>query len=188
MPRTRSLAYSELRIGILAVAAIVIAAIVIFMLSGQGGFFWQRYYLKTQFDDVPGLKPGAPVRVAGVEVGSVAAIRFEDAHVEIVLRLSKDMQPRVRTTSVAYLGTMGLLGQSTVDITASERGQPIPEWGYVPSQRTPGQLSDVAASASKGLQETTRLIEDVRRGRGTVGKLFTDDQLYRDVESFVAAA
>ena len=66
MPRTRSLAWSELKIGVLTIVAIVIAAVTIFMLTGGRGFFWQRYTLKTRFPNVAGLKPGSPVRVAGV--------------------------------------------------------------------------------------------------------------------------
>lgn len=49
MPRTRSLAWAELKIGLLSVFAIVMATMLIFLLSGQGGFFWQRYSLKTVF-------------------------------------------------------------------------------------------------------------------------------------------
>ena len=89
MPRTRSLAFSELKIGILAVAALVIAAIVIFMLSGQGGFFWQRYPLKTRFADVAGPQDRGPVRVAGVEVGPVTAIEFVGDRVEVVFEVSR---------------------------------------------------------------------------------------------------
>ena len=51
MPRTRSLAWSELRIGVLTIVAIVIAAVLIFSLTGTRGFFWQRYQLKTKFGD-----------------------------------------------------------------------------------------------------------------------------------------
>ena len=58
MPRTRSLAWSELKIGLLTLIAIVIAAGVIFLLSGEGGFFWQRYTLKAQFPNAGGLKTG----------------------------------------------------------------------------------------------------------------------------------
>ena len=47
MPRTRSLAWSELRIGVLTISAIVIAAVLIFSLTGTRGFFWQRYPLKS---------------------------------------------------------------------------------------------------------------------------------------------
>ena len=71
MPRTRSLAWSELKIGALTIVAIGIAAVLIFILTGSRGFFWQRYILKTRFADAAGLKPGSPVRVAGVQVGSV---------------------------------------------------------------------------------------------------------------------
>src|SRR5262249_17854143 len=74
MPRTRSLAWSELRIGVLTISAIVIAALLIFSLTGTRGFFWQRYSLKTKFPDVAGLTPGSPVRVAGVEVGTVKTV------------------------------------------------------------------------------------------------------------------
>jgi phospholipid/cholesterol/gamma-HCH transport system substrate-binding protein len=74
MPRTRSLGWSELKIGLMTLAAIAIAAAVIFLLSGSGGFFWQRYALRAKFTNVAGLKTGAPVRVSGVEVGSVKDI------------------------------------------------------------------------------------------------------------------
>jgi len=50
MPRTRSLAWSELKIGLLTIIALVIAVATIFLLTGGRGFFWQRYNLKTRFN------------------------------------------------------------------------------------------------------------------------------------------
>lgn len=188
MPRTRSLAFSELKIGILAVTALAITAFVVLMLSGSGGFFWQRYTLKTQFADVAGLKVGAPVRVAGVEVGSVETIEFAGDKVEVVFQLSKVMRPRVTTESMASLGSLSLLGQATIDISPASSGQPIPDWGYVRSGRAPGQLADVASSASEGLQEATRLLREMREGKGTIGRLFNDESLYREVDAFVSSA
>ena len=79
MPRTRSLAWSELKIGVLTITAIVIAAITIFMLMGGKGFFWQRYTLKTKFPNVAGLKSGSVVRIAGVEVGAVDSVEITGA-------------------------------------------------------------------------------------------------------------
>ena len=69
MPRTRSLAWAELKVGLITVFAIFMTALLIFLLSGGAGFPWQQYSLKTVFDNIPGLKEGAPVRVAGLEVG-----------------------------------------------------------------------------------------------------------------------
>ena len=188
MPRTRSLAFSELKIGILVVAATIIAAVVIFMLSGQQGCAWQRYSLKTRFADVSGLKVGAPVRVAGVEVGTVTGIEFVGPQVEVTFSLSRRMKERVTSESMAALGSLSLLGQSTVDITAARRGRPIPEWGYVRSGRLPGQISDVATNATKSLEETTRVLQDIREGKGTIGRLITDDTVYREVQQLLLAA
>ena len=85
MPRTRSLAWSQLKVGILAVAALVLAAVFVMSVGGQG-FSWQQYRLKTRFTDIVGLKTGAVVRVAGVEVGTVDSIEFVGAEVEVVLQ------------------------------------------------------------------------------------------------------
>ena len=71
MPRTRSLAWSELKIGMLTITAVAIAMVLVFSLTGGKGWFWQRYTLKTRFPNVAGLAAGSPVRVAGLQVGSV---------------------------------------------------------------------------------------------------------------------
>ncbi len=188
MPRTRSLKWSELKIGIMAVVAMVIAAALIVALGGEGGFFWQRYTLNVKFPNAGGVQKGSPVRVAGVTVGSVTEIRFVGSDVEMGLELRDDMQERVRTASRATIGSVSLLGEGAVDITATTSGQPIPEGGYVPSDPLPPQLADVTAEANKGITELTALISDVRAGKGTVGKLMTDEQLYSELRQFTSAA
>lgn len=188
MPRTRSLAWSELKVGVLTVVALGITMVTIFTLTGTRGFFWQRYNLKTRFDNVAGLKSGSPVRVAGVEVGSVSDVVFAEDKVDVTLEINKDQRPRITTLSVAKLGSVSLLGESAVDVTASTRGTPIPDWGYIPQGRAAAQISDITDQASQGIDELTKLAHDARQGRGTVGKLMTDDQLYADLRNFVATA
>ena len=188
MPRTRSLKWSELKIGIMSVVALLIAGALILALGGEGGFFWQRYNLKVKFANAGGVQRGSPVRVSGVTVGSVKDIEFIGSEVEMALELREDMQERVRTTSRATIGSVSLLGEGAVDINATTTGQPIPEWGYVPSNPPPPQLSDVTAGANKGITELTALITDIRAGKGTVGKLMTDEQLYAELRQFTSAA
>jgi phospholipid/cholesterol/gamma-HCH transport system substrate-binding protein len=188
MPRTRSLAWAQLKIGIVALVALGLAILLIFLVSGEGGMFWQRYHLKTVFSEIPGLKEGAPVRVAGVEVGSVSALEFIGDRVEVTMQLAKEHQTRITNTSTASLGAVSLLGEAAVDITPSSPGTPIPEWGYVPATRAVGSLADVTTTATRSLEEATKLIAGIREGRGTVGRLFTDDQLYREINGFVDAA
>ena len=188
MPRTRSLAWSELKIGVLTVVAVVITVLTVFLLTGARGFFWQRYNLKTQFGSVPGLKAGSPVRVAGVEVGTVKSVDLVGDRVDVALEVNKNMRGRITDRSTATLGSVSMLGESAVDITPASSGTPIPEWGYVPERATRGMLSTMAPEASEGIEEITGLVHDVRQGRGTVGKLMTDDRLYTEMQKFVSTA
>ena len=188
MPRTRSLAWSELKIGVLTIAAIVIAAVLIFSLTGNRGFFWQRYILKTRFPNVAGLATGSPVRVAGKEVGSVRSVDFAGEQIDVTFDVNKTVRDKITDQSRATLGSVSLLGEGAVDITPSTQGTPIPEYGYVPASRPAPQLSDLTSTAGQGLDELNALLHDMRQGRGTVGKLVTDDQLYAELRRFVASA
>jgi len=188
MPRTRSLAWSELKVGVVTIAAIAIACLLIFSLTGSRGFFWQRYSLKTRFPDVAGLATGAPVRIAGVQVGSVKRMEFAGDQVDVIFEVNKENRARITDRSTAVLGSVSLLGTSAVDITASIQGTPLPDWGYVRPARPKAQLSDVAEKANLGIEEITGLLHDVRQGKGTAGKLLTDDQLYAELNRFVLTA
>jgi phospholipid/cholesterol/gamma-HCH transport system substrate-binding protein len=188
MPRTRSLAWSELKIGVITVVALLLAATLIFLLSGDTGFFWERYSIKTIFDDIAGLKEGAPVRVAGVEVGAVSDITFVGERVEVTMELKQENRERITTESRAMLGSVSLLGEAAVDITPSSKGTPIPEWGYVQSGPTAQSIAEATAKVSAGLEEATGLLKDIRAGRGTVGQLFTNESIYRDLERFINSA
>lgn len=188
MPRTRSLAWSELKVGVLTIAALVIGAVLIFTLTGSRGFAWQRYTLKTRFGNVAGLASGSPVRVAGVEVGSVTGITFADAQVDVTFELKKELRPRITDQSIASLGSVSLLGESAVDITPATAGTPIPDFGYVKAGRSKGSVADVSEQATAAIEQITVLLKDIHGGRGTVGKLITDEQLYADLRRFTESA
>lgn len=188
MPRTRSLAWSELKIGVLFSVALAIAAVAIFTLTGTKGFFWQRYSLKTRFPNAAGLTVGSPVRVAGVEVGSVRGVNLVGEEVDIVLEINKDQRNLITTGSVAKLGSISLLGEGAVDITPSTKGTPVPDWGYITPGKTPKAFADIADQASEGIDEVNGLIRDMRGGKGTAGKFMTDDRLYVELQQFVATA
>jgi phospholipid/cholesterol/gamma-HCH transport system substrate-binding protein len=188
MPRTRSLAWSELKIGVVAVAALVLATILVVAVGGAAGFSWQRYDLKTKFPDVKGLKTGAVVRVAGVEVGKVSDVRLAGAEVEVGLEVKKENQQRITTESRASIGSLSLLGEPVIDITPSTSGTPLKDGDYIPAGRAPGQLSDVADGARESLEQLTAIMKDIRAGKGTIGKVFADDALYKEITNFVNTA
>ena len=188
MPRTRSLAWSELKIGVMAVIALALTALLVVAVGGASGFAWERYDLRTNFANVQGLKSGAIVRVAGVEVGKVTRVELSGTGVDVHLSLKKENQSRVTTESYASIGSMSLLGEPLIDVSPSSTGTPLKDGDVIKSRRPAAQISDVAETANEGIVQATALLTDLREGRGSLGKLFTDDQLYRELNAFMAAA
>jgi phospholipid/cholesterol/gamma-HCH transport system substrate-binding protein len=178
----KALTWTELRVGVVALVSLGILAVTILYIGGGGGTpFTPRYDLKALMSDVNGLKPGAPVRVGGVEVGTVTRVGFasRDARgmVEVTMRLDRRVQAQVTTDSQAQLGSLGLLGEKAVDISSSTRGTPIEEKGYVPAASEDpfkGLLSD----ASESTAHMRRILSRLDAGEGLVGKALRDEELY----------
>src|SRR5439155_12249749 len=108
--------------------------------------------------------------------------------VDVIFDMRKDLRDRITTGSIARLGSVSLLGEGAIDISPSTRGTPIPEWGYVPAGKPPLQIADITDQASASVDQITGLVRDLRAGKGTAGKLMTDEQLYLEMNRFVAAA
>ena len=106
MPRTHSLAWAELKFGIIFVFALVMAGLLIFAVGGGGGMPWQNYTLKGRFGNVAGLMAGSPVRVAGVQVGSVDQVNLSESGVEVWFNVKDDFRPLVTDRSKAVIGSI----------------------------------------------------------------------------------
>ena len=188
MPRTRSLAWAELKFGLIAVFALVMSGLLIFAVGGSGGFFWQNYPLKVRFPNVAGLMSGSPVRVAGVEVGSVSDVTLVPNGAEVTFNVVDDMKALITDRSSAKIGSISLLGEGAVDIEAGAGGTPIPDWGYVPTGTPAPTIAELTEQAGTGINDVTAMLADLRAGKGTVGKLLTDESVYRDLDSLISAA
>jgi phospholipid/cholesterol/gamma-HCH transport system substrate-binding protein len=187
MPRTRSIAWSELKIGIIGIIALLLVTAMVVAVGGQGGLPWQRYSLKTRFHDVNGLKSGAVARLNGKEVGKVTAVEFAGTDIEVTFQVSKHVKPLITDKSIATLGSVSLLGEPMLDIEASTAGVPLPEWAYVPADEK-ASFANMTKSASESLDEVGKVIADIRAGRGTVGRLFADPALYNEMRDLAASA
>ena len=184
---------SELRVGILAVATIVILIVFILSVTGDIALFKDTMTYKTRLAAAEGLKSGDEVRLAGKRVGKVESVDFGDVPTTenekpIVVTLSvdgKEVRDRIRTDSKAVLGQQGFLGDRVIDISTGTRaGDPLPEGAEIPSADQ-ASLSAVFSGASDVLvqfnavgKQLQELVDDINKGEGTIGKLLHDDALY----------
>jgi phospholipid/cholesterol/gamma-HCH transport system substrate-binding protein len=111
----------SLLVGSFVMAALAVLAVMLFSLSADRGLLRPRYRLTTYFENVQGLTAGAPVRLAGRDVGFVefvtfAALTSDVPPVRVVMQVDRGVQERIRSDSVASIGTVGLLGDKYVEI------------------------------------------------------------------------
>jgi ABC-type transporter Mla subunit MlaD len=129
----------------------VLLLMVIVGLAAIGSLFikplrYSRHDIKSCFDDAGGLRVGAAVRIAGVEVGTVRSVRADPqnkncpAEVEMVLATTYEI--RIPKDSIAETNTAGLLGEVYVNIdTTQASGTPIENYGYLKSKPSKTALS-----------------------------------------------
>ncbi len=183
MPARKAVTWAELRVGILVLLTLGIVATFVFYVTGQGQIFARQASFKTYLPDVAGLKPGAPVRLAGFEVGTVQSVGLADFRddpsrkTEITFRLQQNYRTYIRDDSEAFITTEGLLGESVLEIEPSLSGEMIAEGGVVPGTQR-GNIKQIVQNVDHITGDVRALIADVRAGQGTFGKLFTDPGLY----------
>lgn len=103
----------ETRLGIFFALAMC-AAVLLVETIGGAGFFRKGYQVNAYFRTVQDLKPGDPVKLAGVRIGSVSAIQLTNDLVQVGLKIDRDQ--RIRTTSKAKIKFAGLMGQNFVEL------------------------------------------------------------------------
>lgn len=183
MPARKAITWAELRVGIFVIVTLVLMAVFIFYATGAGRGFARQVQLRTYLPDVSGLKVGAPVRLAGVEIGAVKQVSLSEfrqepaRHTEVVFRVQKRYLSEIRSDSQAFITTEGLLGESVLEISRGVSGTPIAEGGTVPGTQK-GNIKEIVQNVSQITGDVRAVVADIRAGRGTMGKLIYDPSLY----------
>lgn len=102
-------------------------------------FRYHRQQINSCFNNVQGLREGAPVRIAGVDIGTVRRVRAnpqrKDCPAEVEMALATTYEIRIPKDSIAGIDTAGILGESFVSIDAIQAsGPPIENYGYLKSR------------------------------------------------------
>ena len=200
MPEHKDIRWSQLKVGIVALSGLTLLAVAVFLITGEAGFFTETVSLHTYTPDAGGLKSGAVVRLAGVDIGNVQAVNLsglEDPNeaVEIVMRVNSRYMPDIRSDSQVLLAAEGLLGERYINISrGSSSGQPIPPDGTVPFRQTAefselvGGSRDLLDNLNVLTNSLNSVVQSIETGEGTIGKLIRDDSLYARLDQAVQGA
>lgn len=199
MPSQKQLKWSQLRVGITVIVASLTLGFLLFLMSGTSGLLTPRIVVNSYFDNAEGLRIGAPVRLAGVDIGNVTKISIVSARdkqltpVEITMKISTKFHDSLRRDSVTSLETAGVLGETYLDIDSAQAvGPPLQDGDTLPTQVHP-DFSQVVRASQGTLQNMDALLKRADRilafaesGKGSLGKLIYDPTLYNRFSATVA--
>lgn len=111
----------EIKVGVVVLALLILMGFSVFFLGGSSSMLEARYRLHSSFGDISGLREGAVVRLAGIDVGEVASIQFSDdptlKRVFVQLSIIERFKSRIREDSVASIQTEGVLGDKYISLS-----------------------------------------------------------------------
>jgi len=93
--------------------------------------FQDTYTVTAQFDNIGGLKPRAPVKSAGVVVGRVASINFDDKQYLATVTLNLEKRYEFPRDTSAKILTSGLLGEQYIGLEAGGDDKMLAQGGKI---------------------------------------------------------
>ncbi|MBK9264096.1 MAG: MCE family protein [Polyangiaceae bacterium] len=180
----------DIKVGLFVLAGLLFSALVIFLIGDERRFFNSSIRINTTFTDVQGLKPGAPVRMGGIDVGTVKKVGYKkgsiDTTIYVELDIVKDEAARIRKDSVARVAAKGLLGDKMIEITKGESPEVVPAGGDIRGEEPTdlmGTAMGMTAKANDALGNISkvsesladeRLHQDIRGSAASMNKLLSD--------------
>ena len=200
MPQHERVQWAQLRVGVMVLVSLALFALAVFFISGQVGFFTRHYTLKAYLPSAGDLREGAQVRLAGISVGNVSKIRispYTDRRraVEVDLKIARTFQNEIRADSVASVETVGLLGDSYVDITRGTAGEEVVADGGAVKTAEKADIAAVMQNTNEVIMNLNTLsakLDDIttqiQAGKGSMGKLLYDQTLYNKMDATITSA
>ena len=152
-----------LSVGIFVLVALVALALSILSLTSERGLFLSEYRLQAAFENVQGLQAGAPIWLAGKEVGRVEEIHFtpgdRDSPVLATLAIDDAVHEFIREDSIASIGTIGVLGDSYIELSVGSSTARVLDEGDLLATLTPVNMNQAMAKVTEAVDSFRVLSE-----------------------------
>jgi phospholipid/cholesterol/gamma-HCH transport system substrate-binding protein len=192
MPGTSKTKWAQLKVGLMAIAALLILAYLIFLMSATQAFFTSKTAVYTFLNDSEAVAEASQVTLNGINVGQVSKVEFSGSSqpnriVRITMQVETRFLSSIPVDSQAEMAAANLLGTKYINIKKGKSAQTIQPGAEIASSES-AELEDVFRQSSETLAAlqsvVTKLgdiVDQVEVGKGTIGKLFVDDALYKSL-------
>ncbi len=179
----------ELKVGVFILIGVAILFIIVFSI-GDINLSKTGYKVKVLFNFASGIGPSAPVRLAGVGIGQVQGIQIIHDEVdnktkaELTVWVNDGM--KIEEDAVVTINTLGLLGEKYLEINPGTPGTPVVKPNGVLVGKDPVPMEKITENLAALSDSVRAIVDKIKAGDGTIGKLLTDDAIYDNLEAFTA--
>lgn len=186
MPHARGVLLARFRVTVVAVAALVILGIIVYLLTG-GTLLQEKATLSLYIPDATGVEAGSAVRVNGTGVGKVSKVGFSGSTqptriIRLTLSVERNHLRDIPSNSTAQISAETAVGDKYVDITQGNGAVPIRSGGELQYRTEPAVVKSLDLQQfTRRLRDVDATLADIQQGRSPVGQLVVGDQMYKDL-------
>lgn len=164
----------ETKVGLFTLFALIALFSVFYWLNGSK-LFQSGYELEAVFDRIENLRPGAPVKLHGVDVGRISRVYFEDYKVIVAMRIRPQFD--IPRNVKAVIASAGVVGDQYLELILLKPGEPEGKGNRIKGQ-SPYTMDQFYAAAYEVMDSIREIAQSV--------KALTNDQSISYLNSSIA--
>jgi phospholipid/cholesterol/gamma-HCH transport system substrate-binding protein len=180
----------EISVGVVIAAGLIVFAIAVLAISQESRMLQPKIQYWSRFDNTSGLAKGSPVRLIGVQVGTVDSIEFpkdlKENRIKVNFRVDRAFGARIRHGTVAYLKSLSYLSEDKyIELTPGDPAQPelaagdFIESGRSAWEETLQQSQNIADDVKEITSSLRDLLVAMNRGQGLVQEMIHNPEFGR---------
>ena len=198
MPSKEKVSLSQLKVGILSIVALACITLIVFLLTGNTAWFKTEIPLHVYTSDAAGMVAGSPVRINGIQAGSVRSVQLSgETNPQRIIRIDfvvdQDMEKQIPVDSIASISSDNLLGSTKLLAISKGTSQQVIQPNATLKAADTRQFDaliqqgyGVLDSLQAILGKVQGIVGEIEVGHGTIGKLLVDETLYNSLQATVS--
>jgi phospholipid/cholesterol/gamma-HCH transport system substrate-binding protein len=186
MPSARRVRWAKFRVISVSAAAIAILMTLVYLLTG-GTLLEKKATLYLYIPDATGLSHDSPVRVDGIDAGTVSTVGLSGSNsprriVRVTMALAREKLDSISTDSMAQISTDTLVGDKFVDITSGTDPGHIQPGGELNFKSQPDMMRTIdLVDFERQLRVVDATLSDIEKGANPLGQFILTGTVYESL-------
>jgi phospholipid/cholesterol/gamma-HCH transport system substrate-binding protein len=184
---------NKIKLGIFVTVGVALLIIAVYFIGNQQQLFSNTFRVSGIFKDISGLEVGNNVRFAGITVGVVEDIEIiADTAVRVDFIIDKKAKKFIKKDARASIGSDGLMGNKILIIAPGTSGSKEIEDNDIIATSVPVSMDEIltklktsTSNAADITEDLAVIMDNIRSGKGTIGKLFMDTVFAQNIDQSV---